>query len=99
MEHHVYFWLKNEHKNEAGYATFEKALDELCKINEIESCIWGQSAATPARPVTDKTFDYALSMKFDSIEKHNLYQVHPDHDVFVDTFKPWWEKVLIMDVD
>ena len=98
MEHHVYFWLKEEHKTEAGIATFEKALDDLYKIKEIAGGIWGKSAATPERPVTDKSFDYALSMKFDSIEKHDAYQVDPDHDVFVDTFKSWWEKVLIMDV-
>ena len=99
MEHHVYFWLTAEHQNTADKATFEKALDELSKIDQIASVMWGRSAPTPARPVTDKTFDYALSMKFDSVEKHDLYQVHPDHDVFVDSFKPWWGKVLIMDVE
>lgn len=98
MEHHVYFWLKEEHKNAEDMAAFEKALTALYEISEISGGKWGKSAATPARPVTDKTFDYAISMHFDSVEMHDLYQVHPDHDVFVDAFKPWWERVLIMDV-
>ncbi len=98
MEHHAYFWLKEEHKNAADIAVFEKALDELYKISEISGGTWGKSSATAARPVTDKTFDYGLSMHFESIEKHDLYQVHPEHDVFVDSFKSWWEKALIMDV-
>lgn len=98
MEHHVYFWLKEEHKNAADIAVFEQALTDLYEISEISGGTWGKSAPTPARPVTDKTFDYAISMHFDSVGKHDLYQVHPDHDVFIDNFKPWWEKVLIMDV-
>jgi hypothetical protein len=49
--------------------------------------------------VTDKSFDYGLSMQFDSIADHNVYQDDPEHDVFVDAFKDWWQKVLVMDVD
>ena len=99
MEHHVYFWLKDEFKTAENCAAFEKALDELLKVGEISGGLWGKSAATPERSVTDKSFDYALSVTFDSIEKHNAYQVHPDHDVFVDAYKSWWEQVRIMDID
>ena len=98
MEHHVYFWLKDERKNEANQAIFEKGLADLLGITEIAEGTWGPSAQTPERPVTDKSFDYALSLKFDSVEKHNIYQDHVDHDVFLATFKDWWDKVLVMDV-
>ncbi|MGJ8678259.1 MAG: Dabb family protein [Akkermansiaceae bacterium] len=99
MEHHVYFWLKEERKNETDIAAFEQGMVDLLKIQEITSGIWGKSAPTPVRPVTEKSFDYAISLQFESVLKHDLYQVHPAHDVFVDTFKSWWEKVLIMDVE
>ena len=98
MEHHVYFWLKEEKKNAADIATFEKGLADLFEISEVAGGVWGKSADTPERPVTDKNFDYALSMSFDSLAEHNIYQDHVDHDVFVNDFKDWWEKVLVMDV-
>ena len=98
MEHHVYFWLKEEKKNAADMAAFEQGMMELLKIDLISDGLWGKSAATPERPVTDKSFDYALSLKFDSLERHNIYQDHPDHYVFVNAFKDWWEKVRVMDV-
>ena len=98
MEHHVYFWLKEERKNDADIAAFEKGLAALFEIKNVAGGMWGKPAATPERPVTDKSFDYAISMRFDSIEQHDLYQVHPDHDVFVDAFKDWWQEVKVMDV-
>lgn len=98
MEHHVYFWLKDENKNDADRAAFEKGMDELLKIENIASGIWGKSAATAERPVTDKSFDYALSLTFESIEQHNIYQDHAEHHVFVDAFKDFWADAKVMDV-
>lgn len=98
MEHHVYFWLKEERKNAGDRDLFEKGLADLYQIKEVAGGVWGQSAQTPERPVTDKSFDYALSMRFETIDDHNVYQADPAHDVFVDSFKDWWQKVLVMDV-
>ena len=99
MEHHVYFWLKDEKKNAADQALFEQGLADLFNIKEVAGGRWGKSAVTPERPVTDKSFDYGLSMQFDSMADHDIYQADPDHDVFLDAFKDWWQKVLVMDVD
>lgn len=99
MQHHVYFWLKEEKKTEEARAEFTKGL-ELCKnVPSVSGGSWGVSAATPERPVTDKSWDYALYLSFDSVEDHNAYQVHPDHDVFVNNCKDFWSKVSIMDVE
>lgn len=99
MEHHVYFWLKEEKKNDTDCAAFEQGMEDLLKIENIASGIWGKSAATPERPVTDKSFDYALSLKFDSIEQHNIYQDHAEHHVFVEAFKDFWADAKVLDVD
>ena len=99
MQHHVYFWLKEEFQGEEARAAFEKGLDAVCKTPNIASGGWGKPAPTPERPVTDKSFDYGLYLSFDSMEKHDAYQVHPEHDVFIDGFKDQWAKVLVMDVD
>ena len=99
MQHHVYFWLKEENKTAEARAELEKGLD-LCKTApSVASGNWGVPAATKERPVTDKSWDYSLYLSFDSIEDHNAYQVHPNHDAFVATCKDFWEKVIVMDVE
>ncbi len=99
MEHHVYFWLKEERKNEADRAQFEKGLDGLFDIGHlVASGRWAVPAPVVVRPVIDQSWDYALTMQFDSVEKHDLYQDDPDHHVFINSFKDWWEKVQVRDL-
>jgi len=98
MDHHVYFWLKDEHKNDADRRAFEGGLASLLTLPGIVSGFWGTPAAVTPRPVIDQSWDYALSMKFDSIELQDAYQVDPDHNVFIESFKDTWAKVLVMDV-
>ncbi len=99
MEHHVYFWLKAERNNESDRAVFEKGIEGLCQSPNIESSHWGIPAATAERPVTDHSFGYAISLKFASMESHDRYQEGDEiHDAFINDFKDWWEKVLVMDV-
>jgi len=98
MEHHVYFWLNEDRKNAADRAEFEAGLAKLLTLPGLVSGLWGTPAPVMERPVIDSSWDYALSMTFESIEAQDAYQVDPDHHVFIDTFKPWWAKVLVMDV-
>ena len=99
MEHHVYFWLNEEHQTAEHRAAFEVGLVALFKIEEIASGAWGRPAATAVRPVTENTWDYGLSLKFASQAEHDIYQEHAEHDVFVDTFKGFWERVQVMDLE
>lgn len=99
IQHHVYFYLKEEYKTAESRTEFEKGMD-LCKnIPCVAGGDWGLSAGTPERPVTDKSWDYALCLSFESVDDHNAYQVHPDHDVFVNACKDFWKDVKIMDVE
>lgn len=99
MEHHVYFWLKEERKNEADRATFEAGMSKLTESATLASGHWGRPAATEERPVTDHSWDYGLSFKFATMDDHNQYQGDdPHHGEFVAAFKDWWEKVLVMDL-
>lgn len=99
MQHNVFFWIKEEHKNTADLAAFEAGLEAVCQTPNITTGGWGKPAATAVRSVTDHSFNYGLYCTFDSLEKHDAYQVHPEHDVFIDGFKHLWERVLVMDVD
>ena len=99
MEHHVYFWLKEEFQGEEARGEFEVGLEKLFEIGTVASGIWGKPAPTPERPVTDKSWDYALSLKFESVSDHDAYQDDPAHHEFVEAFKDRWAKVLVMDVE
>ena len=100
MEHHVYFWLKDERKNPEDLATYEAGLEKLCQSPTISGGGWGKPAATPERPVTDHSGDYGLSLKFETMDKHNSYQEDDSHHhEFVESFKDWWARVLVRDLD
>lgn len=98
MDHHVYFWLKEEHRNETDRVAFEKGLSGLFDLDLVAGGRWAKPAPVMIRPVIDQTWDYAITMQFDSIEKHDAYQVDPDHMVFIDTFKSWWSQVQVRDL-
>ncbi|MDB4265279.1 Dabb family protein [bacterium] len=99
MEHHVYFWLKEERLNEKDQKAFEEGIAELCLSPHIEASHWGAPAATAERPVTDHSFSYAISLKFASMESHDRYQEGDAiHDAFIAKFRDWWAKALVMDV-
>lgn len=99
MQHHVYFWLKSEHKTDTAIAAFEKGLQDMTELKTVASGGWGKPAPTAERPVTDKSWDYALYISFESLADHDAYQEHPEHDDFVADHKERWEKVLVMDAE
>lgn len=98
MEHHVYFWLNEDRKNSADRAAFEKGLASLFEIGLVAGGRWAVPAAVMPRPVIDQSWDYALTMQFNTVEEHDAYQVEPQHNVFIESFKDWWAKVLVMDL-
>ncbi len=98
VRHSVYFWL-DESLTDEQKSSFESGLRALFEIDVVARGEYGTAAATPERPVTRNTFDYALFLEFDSVAKHNAYQVHPGHKVFVDDFSPWFREVRIFDTE
>lgn len=98
MRHSVYFWL-DESLTDEQRSSFEGGLRALFEIDVVDRGEFGTAATTPERPVTQNTFDYALFLEFDSVEKHNAYQVHPEHKVFVDDFSAWFKEVRIFDTE
>lgn len=99
MDHHVYFWLKEENKRPEDRAAFEKGLAALFQIPQVAGGRWAIPAKVPPRPVCDQSWDYALTMKFATIEDHDIYQDHSDHHVFIGSFKHTWAKVWVTDLE
>ncbi len=99
MEHHVYFWLKDEFRNDSGRARMEAALDGLAKSTNVSKARWGTPAPTEERPVTDHSWDYGISFEFSTMEAHEQYQKNdPVHDAFSGPNKEMWAKVMVMDL-
>ncbi len=96
VRHNVYFWLDPSLTDEQK-TSFEGGLRALFVIDVVARGSFGKAAATPVRPVTQNSFDYALVLEFDSVEQHDAYQVHPDHDVFVKQFSASFKEVRIFD--
>lgn len=98
MDHHVYFWLKDEFKTPTDLVIFEQGLASLFDIELVKGGRWAVPAPVVIRPVIDQTWDYALTMQFADVEAHDAYQEDPDHLVFINTFKEWWAQVQVRDL-
>jgi hypothetical protein len=98
MDHHVYFWLKEERKNPADRASFEQGMTSLLAIPLVRGGRWAVPANVMPRPVIDQSWDYALTMRFDSVEDQDGYQVDAAHDKFISSFEDWWASVKVMDL-
>ena len=98
MEHHVYFWLNDESKSDAERADFEKGLASLFGIDLVKGGHWSVPAKVMERPVIDQSWDYALSMQFDSVEDQDTYQDDPTHHAFIEAHKHRWAQVQVRDL-
>jgi hypothetical protein len=95
--HSVYFWFKTDADPQL-VAEFEAGLRRLCAIPQIKQAYYGRPEQTPARPVIDQTYAWALVEHFDSLAEHDAYQAHPLHHEFLERFEKTWEKVQVYDV-
>lgn len=98
VRHNVFFWL-DDSLSDAERSSFEDGLKAMFSIDAIARARFGTAAATPERPVTQNSYDYALFLEFDDVEKHNAYQVHPDHSKFVENFSKWFKEVRVFDTE
>lgn len=97
LQHNVYFWL-NSGVSESDKKAFEKGIkDFVGAVKEIEHAEVGIPAGTEERDVVDHSFGYSLHVSFNNLENHNIYQVHPAHKKFIDSFSALWAKVQVYD--
>ena len=94
--HHVFFWLK-EPDNKAHRKQFEKALEDLIKVETIKVSHIGVPAETEERGVVENSYTYSYMVMFDSLEDQNIYQKHPLHLKFIEENEHLWGKVVVYD--
>lgn len=93
--HHVFFWLK-EPKNAEARNDFEKGLQGLITVPQIQSSHIGTPVDSP-REVVDDSFTYSYMAFFKSKEDQEIYQTHPIHLKFIEDCQHLWEKVIVYD--
>ena len=98
LVHSVYFFLK-ETVSDTEKTEFGKSVEALAKIETVHAFFLGTPAATPDRPIIEKGYAFALTILFQTMEDHNIYQEHPIHQAFIQKNKRLWGKVVIYDAD
>ncbi len=96
LVHNVLFWLK-EGLTETDRAAFREGLETLVNIDTAQDVLIGTPAETAARPVVDKSFDFMLTVIFDSPADHDAYQDHPLHTAFVKNHSSQWNRIMVYD--
>lgn len=95
--HHVLFWLKADTTADQKIA-FRKSLETLEGVESIKILHIGTPAPIE-RAVIDTTYTFSLTVFFDDLAGHDVYQVHPLHLAFLDEFRVYFEKVVIYDAE
>ena len=90
----MFFWLNDD----ADRAGFERDLDALVEGAGISAGYWGAPADTGDRDVIDDSYDYSITLFFDSLADHDAYQVSPEHVAFVENNMKTWKQVKVYDV-
>ena len=93
--HHVFFWLKDPN-NPDGRKQFEKGLNQLITVPQIQSSHIGTPVESQ-REVVEDSFTYSYMAFFKSKEDQNIYQTHPIHLKFIEDCQHLWKKVVVYD--
>ena len=93
--HHVFFWMKEDLSPE-DFATFEKGVSTLPKIELVKFGDVGKPAGTN-RPIIERSYSYSLLLVFENKAEHDEYQTHPVHLKFIEDCSMLWNRVLIYD--
>ncbi|MEZ2337708.1 Dabb family protein [Mucilaginibacter sp. RCC_168] len=95
--HHVLFWLKADTTADQKIA-FRKSLETLEGVESVKTLHIGTPAPIE-RAVVDTTYTFSLTVFFDDLAGHDVYQTHPLHLAFLDEFRVYFEKVVIYDAE
>ncbi len=96
LVHTVFFWFHDD-VSEAEHDNFYEELKKLKEIDQIIHGWIGVPAATEERGVIDNTYDYSITFVFEDEDAEHEYQVHPDHQAFIETNSHLWENVRVYD--
>ena len=94
--HQLYFWL---HKPESDLKDVMEGCRTIGSLASANDYLVGVPAKTPKRDVIEDGYHIALTVYFDSMEAHDLYQEDEDHLKFIADHKHKWAKVQVYDFE
>nr|WP_199080875.1 Dabb family protein [Pedobacter sp. ASV19] len=97
IAHHVLFWLKADTTEDQKKA-FRKSLETLKGIEVVKTFHIGTPAPIE-RAVVDTTYTFSLTLFFEDLAGHDVYQVHNLHKAFLDEFRILFDRVVIYDAE
>ena len=99
LVHTVLFYFKPETTEAQIEACASDAKNLLTKIETVKELYIGSPANTEIRPVSVRDFELSLTVIFESLADHDVYQAHPLHDQFIANHKEIWDKVAVQNAD
>ena len=99
LVHTVLFKFTPESSDAQIQACAVDARNLLAKIEAVHSLYIGAPADTEVRPVSVRDFGLMLTVLFESIADHDVYQTHPLHDAFIANNKDSWSSVAVHDAE
>ena len=97
LTHTVFFWAKDD-LSPAQRADFQAGLLTLPGVPSV-SAGWVGTASDTNREVIDRSYTFALLLRFKDLAGHDAYQVDPIHDAFHARCARYWTKVAVYDVE
>jgi hypothetical protein len=97
LTHVVLFWAKAD-LAAAERADFAGGLQTLLSIPTV-SAGWVGTPAVTDRAVVDRSYTFALTLRFADMAAHDAYQIDPIHNAFHARCSRYWTKVAVYDVD
>lgn len=94
--HTVFFWLK-ESNNHLNHDAFLAHLHTFINASHfVQSKHIGKKNPSP-RDVVDNSYDFCLTVTFDTQQQHDDYQVEPAHLKFIKDAAHLWKNVKVYD--
>ena len=91
LNHCVFFWAR-DNLSASDRHDFEQGLRSLLAIPYVEEGSVGVPAAVTERPSVDRSYAFALQLKFDDVAAHDAYQIDPVHKAFHERCVKYWSK-------
>lgn len=98
LVHSVFFSL-NDNLTAQERQAFLAGVESLRGCRTVKAMYVGAPAKTPVRAVIDTAYDVALTVIFDNLAAHDVYQTDPIHLAFVEKFRSMWTQVRIFDAE
>lgn len=99
LVHTVIFYAKPDATPAAIEQLKNDAQTLLSQIPTVRKIWTGRPAKTEPRPVIDQSYAVGLTVIFDDLAGHDVYQTHELHLKFIDRNKATWQRVQIYDFE